>query len=374
MRKVSFLAVSNGWSPDHDGGLNRYFTNLFNGLSEIGAVQIEGVTLGPAKGVPSSLHAVSRQDAPAWRRLPRIWFEVLRRSRQADVLVPHFALNVLLPVLVLHRRKRIVFQFHGPWAAEARAAGASKTHTKVKKSLEKLVYRRCDAFIVLSDAFGELLQADYGIPAHRITKIAPGVDTGAFNPAKSEQADGTRTAVCARRLVPRMGIDILIRAWAGVDVDARLVLIGDGHARADLERLVVELGLADKVTFAGRVSDAELQRLYAGASLSVVPTRDLEGFGLVVLESLASGTPVIASSVQGLAEVMAPFAPHLMFKSENVNELARLLQGSLDGSLSVPSQQQCREYAMEFSWEKTAREVVAIYQAETPRSIASIER
>jgi glycosyltransferase involved in cell wall biosynthesis len=109
--------------------------------------------------------------------------------------------------------------------------------------------------------------------------------------------------VCVRRLVPRNGVDVLVKAWrqAGIADRARLVIAGDGPELATLTSLAA--GTAG-IRFAGRVTHEELVRLFATAHATIVPTRSGEGFGLVAAESLACGTPVIASDQGGLAEVV----------------------------------------------------------------------
>ena len=118
-------------------------------------------------------------------------------------------------------------------------------------------------------------------------------------------------AVSVRRLVPRMGLDVLVDAWSVVveaaNVPVLLLIAGDGPSRSALEAQVERLGLTDYIRFIGRVDDASLVSLYRAANVSVVPSVSLEGYGLVVLESLATGTPVVASAVGGLSEAVGGF-------------------------------------------------------------------
>ncbi len=119
-----------------------------------------------------------------------------------------------------------------------------------------------------------------------------------------------------RRLVERMGMDHLILACAwlrkkllseGSARKFRLVLGGEGPLKSTLEKQTLELGLSDCVYFVGRIPERELALHYRAADCFVLPTRALECFGLVILESFAAGTPVIATPVGAIPEVLGPF-------------------------------------------------------------------
>jgi glycosyltransferase involved in cell wall biosynthesis len=164
-----------------------------------------------------------------------------------------------------------------------------------------------------------------------------------------------------------MGLDVLLRAWAEVvhrlDTPVQLVLVGDGSERANLESLARSLGLADAVRFLGRVDDSVLADCYRAADVSVVPTVALEGFGLVVLESLACGTPVIGTSAGGLPEVLAPLSGDLVVASGDTEALAVRLADAADGRRPLPSPADCRSYAEAFDWPRVAERHVTLYAA-----------
>jgi glycosyltransferase involved in cell wall biosynthesis len=165
-----------------------------------------------------------------------------------------------------------------------------------------------------------------------------------------------------------MGIDVLLRAWAeSRPVGFRLVIVGDGVDRIRLAELARELGVADTVTFTGQVPDEELRDLYGTAWASVIPTVQLEGFGLVALESLASGTPVIASAVGGLCEFLAGGFRDLLVPPGDVAALSRALSRAAAGT-GLPSSEECVALAAEFSWTRTAQRLLAEYR--TPQEVA----
>jgi glycosyltransferase involved in cell wall biosynthesis len=152
-----------------------------------------------------------------------------------------------------------------------------------------------------------------------------------------------------------MGIDDLIVAWrAVVDrlPDARLDIVGSGPMQASLVAQSDALGLQNSITFHGRVSDAALARLYETARFSVVPSRTLEGFGLIVLESLAHGTPVVATDCGGLPEILESLDRSLIVPTRAPDRLAERLIDAYRGQL--PSRSQCRLYAAQYSWSTLA--------------------
>src|SRR5206468_3423757 len=130
---------------------------------------------------------------------------------------------------------------------------------------------------------------------------------------------------CARRLVQRMGIDHLIQAMQRISArvpDAVLYIAGGGPLRSQLEQLASGLGLTRCVHFLGRVSNEDLVRWYQAADLSIVPTLTLEGFGLVTVEALACGTPVIGTPYGGTKEILEGLSGHLLFKDNSPEAMA----------------------------------------------------
>ncbi len=357
------LAIGNGWSPDQLGGLNRYFTNLYSALLQEQS-QLRGVVLGPAASRPPGLLIACDRSHPLPIRLLRLFTTAETVMNQSDVVVGHFALNLACTIFLgKGKTKPVVMHFHGPWSAESRAMGQDRAKTQVKLGFEKLVYRKVDRFIVLSDSFRQILIDDYGVSKDRIAVIAPGVDLSRFQLDHARNGTQDEYAFAVRRLVPRMGLESLIRAWAKLDYRrVHLYIAGDGPLRPFLQELIDSLGLSTEVTLLGHITDVELSRLYAGALFSVVPTLELEGFGLVVLESLASGTPVIASGIEGLRDVLGKFSPHLLVPPGDIAALADLINEVLRDRDLLPSPAVCRQEAERYDWSLTAHKALQEYQ------------
>jgi glycosyltransferase involved in cell wall biosynthesis/O-antigen ligase len=373
---VAALMLGKGWFPDQEGGLNRYFRSLL----EARAAEPRAVVVGPGRGAPDGVVVVSSHSRPVPWRLYRYTRAALARAPQSAVVDAHFSMFAFLPVLLGLGGAPLVVHFHGPWADEGLAAGeSSRLKRAVRRAVERHVYRRADAVVVLSEAFGDLLVKRYGVKPGKVRVVRPGVALDEFRPGDRAAArrrlgvDGGRPLlVTARRLVPRMGIAVLLEAMSRLgDEGARplLLVAGDGPERPRLEALASRLDLGDSVRFLGKVPNDELVACYQAADLAVVPSLALEGFGLVTLEALACGTPVIATAVGGLPEALTGLEPGLIVPANDARALADRIACALDGTEPPPSPERCRAYAEEFTWERTAARVEAVYR-EVARSVA----
>lgn len=373
---VHTVQVGEGWFEEESGGLNRYYVDLIRRLPEIG-VGVRGLVAG-SDMVSERSAGVVRPFAPRHANLAVRLASVrsgVRRAldeRPGQLLVAHFALYAL-PCLPLIRQQPFVVHFHGPWAEESRAEGGGAISTRLKHWLEHTVYSRAARFVVLSSAFSQVLQQSYGIAAERIRVIPGGVDTERFAVAESRAEARRRLdwpldrpiALVVRRLVRRMGLEALIASVADArrrSPDLLLLIAGRGPLDAELRQRVEEAGLSDHVRLLGFVPDAALPLAYRGANVSVVPSVALEGFGLIVAESLAAGTPVLVTDVGGLPETIEDLAPQCIVRDATPAGLGRALGAALAGDLPLPDADACRRRARErFDWSVVASRVSAVY-------------
>ncbi len=354
------------------GGLNRYLDNLQISLRAEGVRSLAVVAGDRDRREEGYLVSTSAATILPMRLL-KLWWAAIHSPR-TDVLDAHFALYTVGPVLVARaRRQPVVVHFQGPWADESLAAGESTMASKVKRSVEALVYRRADTCVVLSGSFADVLHQRYGIPKWAILRIPPGVDLGAFHPGDRALArsrlglhDDRAIVLAVRRLVPRMGLDVLLEAWAEVvrrsEQPVELIVAGEGPERSRLEVRANRNDLAGTVRFVGRVDDDDLVAYYRAANVSVIPSIALEGFGLVALESMACGIPVVGTATGGLPEVLGPLGEELVVPAGEVDDLADLLLRATSGSLALPSSQACREYAEKFDWHAVGRRHAELYE------------
>jgi glycosyltransferase involved in cell wall biosynthesis len=366
------LCVGMGWFPHTPGGLNRYVYELTHHLAgkqdrvELCALSVPEASENSAV----ELTNLAEPNSHMWQRLWSVRTQFLNRpATKPDAINLHFALYSLPLLQALPKQVPITFTFHGPWALESDREGANKLNVMAKQWLEKRVYRRCDRFIVLSKAFGTILHQRYQVPWSKIHMIPGGVDTERFNTNLSRQQareqlkwpQEQRILFTPRRLVHRMGIDRLLEALAQIKSrfpQVWLAVAGKGSLRDALERQARELGLEESVKFLGYLPEEQLPIAYQAADLTVVPSQALEGFGLILLESLACGTPVLCTPVGGMPEILEPFSPQLISESPEADALANRLESWLMGEISLPSRNDCREYAdTHFNWPKIAQQV-----------------
>ncbi len=202
-----------------------------------------------------------------------------------------------------------VATFHTLARTKMRArAGESESRRREVAELE--IIRDVDAVVVSTDQEREDVARLYRVSTHKVRVIPAGVDLDLFKPIdkaharrKLGLAEG-RIVLSVGRIEPLKGLDILITAMAGIEdrSDVRLVIVGGDLERdrelARLRMMVGSLGLSEMVTFTGAVEHERLPEYYSAADVFVLPSY-YESFGLVALEAMACGTPVIASRVGG---------------------------------------------------------------------------
>jgi glycosyltransferase involved in cell wall biosynthesis len=371
--KQSVLLLGEGWFPDRAGGICRVVRELHEALYPFADVRTQ--VLGPATEPLDGVSVAGRADDPLIRRMLAYWASARAAARDAEVVDAHFALYALPLLLTGALRKRpLVVHFHGPWADESRAAGdRSALRLWTKRAVERYVYRRATLHVAHSAAFKRILVERYGVPPWDVRVIPPGVALDRFVPGDRRAARArlglplsSKVIVSARRLVPRMGLDVLLEACACLEPDLldRLVVLiaGDGPERGRLEAQATELGLEGRVRFLGPLSDEALVDAYCAATVCVVPSVALEGFGLVALEGLACGTPVVATDAGGLGATVGGLDESLIVPARDPCALSRRLGAALGASRQLPSRPRCRRYAEGYSWEASARRHAEIYR------------
>ncbi len=276
------------------------------------------------------------------------------------------------------RRIPVLYSFYSPAPLEYRARRGMTAHhrggpagdlgTALLWTIERACLRRADLIHVLSDFSAEQLWKLYRLPRERIVKIHGAVDTARFRPA-ADRAAVRRTLglpaerpllLTVRNLEARMGLDSLVRALAILSrevPDVLLLIGGAGSLRGPLESLAGGLGLRDRVRFLGFVPDDALPLYYQAADLFVLPTRELEGFGLVTVEALACGTPVLGTAIGATPEILFPLAPSLIFRGLAPEVMAEDLRGFLaarerDAEAHARLRAACRRRAeTRYSWD-----------------------
>ena len=353
------------------GGADRYFAGLLQGL-ESSDENFTAAAFGDlaVASEDSSRRSLGPDGMSLWKR----WFALRKLGGHLPdscaVVASHFALYAL-PLLGLLKNTAHVVHFHGPWAEESAGERQNPWVVWIKRLVERRVYDSADRFIVLSQAFRDVLIKGYGVPSRKIAVIPGGVDTTHFQPVDQREArrrmnwpEDKKIVFCVRRMVRRMGLENLIDAFGRVAAgqpNAVLILAGKGPLLAELQSRANAIGLPERIVFPGFIPDGDLPAAYSAADFSLVPSQSLEGFGLITLESLACGTPVLVTPVGGLPETVHPLDPSLVLAGCQVEDIARGLRYGF--SHPLPSRDRCRDYVRSnFSWPVIARRVVSVYQ------------
>lgn len=372
------VQVGLGWHHERPGGLERVFQELTARLPANG-FGVQGLVVGDARVAAESegrVRAFAPEDASMWRRI----LGVRREARAAiarhpgALRVSHFA---PYGFGLLGLPGRLVVHFQGPWSGESRVEGHGRLSYALRHALERAVYRSADACIVLSRAFADLLERDFGVRRERIHVIPGGVAIERFA-ALPSRADARRTlgwepdvptVLTVRRLVRRTGVDRLIDAVPALRArvpKVRVLIAGIGVEAEALKAQAAALGVADSVRFLGRVSEDDLLLAYRAADLTVVPTVALEGFGLVVPESLAAGTPVLVTPVGALPETVEHLAPQMILDAATSEAIATGLAEAFEGTRALPDAARCAAFARaNYDWAIIAQRVADLYRSVT---------
>jgi len=391
-RRLDILCVNQFFFPDSLGGVERVAHETMTRLAGRGH-RVELVGQRMRSGTPDTelidgvtVHRYGRAESvrrPGGRtrdalRSSRPLLARLASEKHYDVVLPHhyFPYYAYLKAVDVSRTAEIL-TFHASYWQELRLEGAER---RIAKPLESLLFggmarrtevaclTRADRIIVLSDFSAEQVDSYYGFARSKIEKIPGGVDLERFRPApdrtavRSKLGLPTEAAILftARRLVPRMGLTNLITAFAEVHrsrPDALLVIGGRGRMEQELRAQAGALGLADAVRFAGFVPEEQLPEYYQAADLFVLPSVAFEGFGMVTLEALASGTPALGTPVGATPELLRPLAPQLVFSGADPAALRRGMQSVLEWLSNERAadelRRRCRDYVEErYGWDR----------------------
>jgi phosphatidyl-myo-inositol alpha-mannosyltransferase len=300
------VAIVSPYDLTVPGGVQSHVRLLAEALRERGdQVVLVGPGDGPDHlGVGASV-AVPFNDSVAPIALaPTAWTRtrgLLARLRP-DVVHVHEPLVPLVGVAAATTDVApVVATFHA-WSERARAYRAARP-------LGRALLHRAARLIAVSPAAASYHAEALGVEPSRFVQVPNGVDAGRFLDAEPREdlMDRDRTTLLfVGRLEPRKGLEPMIRAFVALcsqREDLRLLVVGDGPERARCEALVPER-LRDTVTFLGRVDHDDLPGCFAAADVYVSPALGGESFGIVLLEAMAAGLPVIASDIPGYRTVL----------------------------------------------------------------------
>jgi phosphatidylinositol alpha-1,6-mannosyltransferase len=250
--------------------------------------------------------------------------------------------------------------------------------------LTRRVLSRADFVIVNSRNTARILQDDWHLAPGRIRLLHPGVDTERFVPAppdpilRDQLGWGERPVLLTvGRLQRRKGQDQMILALEAVrrtHPDVLYAIVGDGEERGYLEGLVAKTNLRGHVQFLGELNDEDLIRCYQRCDLFVLPNRqvgkDIEGFGMVLLEAQACGKPVLAGDSGGTAETMRISETGLIMPCDGPDQLAaQVAQLLADRERLKRMGRAARRWVVEnFDWTQLSGNAAELFSGHVTRS------
>jgi glycosyltransferase involved in cell wall biosynthesis len=332
------------------GGSERHLLTLVPALAELG---VEPLVVG--------------LDDPGWDVEPfyaQLRAPAVRLPAPRD-LDPHLALRLrralrsLGPDLV--HTHLVHADVYGALAAGA-ARLVSTKHNDDRfrlgpyRFVERLITRRAARVIAITEALRRFTVERVGLPAEKVMTVHYGLDEppAAWGRGRLELPEG-RIVVAVARLVRQKGLDVAVRAMAGLD--ASLLVLGEGPERPRLEALARDVGV--NLVLPGRVGD--VASVLARADALVHPAR-WEGFGLALLEGMLAGLPVVATRVSSIPEIVVDGETGLLVPPDDAAALAAALARVLDkpGALGQAGKERARR---EFSVERMARRTLDVYRA-----------
>ncbi|OGC83400.1 MAG: hypothetical protein A2W07_03245 [candidate division Zixibacteria bacterium RBG_16_43_9] len=234
------------------------------------------------------------------------------------------------------------------------------------KKILKSIIKKADLVVTNSTYTKTLLQSFY--PGIEAEVIPEGFTVSPRTVKKREEE--VKKILFVGRLVERKGMEYLIRAIPLVaeQVEVKLDIVGDGELRTQLEELSDSLKLKDKINFTGRLGEEELGKYYQGCDLFVLPAivdhkGDTEGLGMVLVEALSYGKPVIASAVGGIVDIVKDRETGLLVPEKDEKALAQaiitvLKNPSLAEKLASAGYQHIVKY---FNWDKIVEKSITLY-------------
>ncbi len=357
----------------HPGGVTEHISHLASELRRRGATV---KLLAPASGdLPAIMDEFAEDDfyrigrpfpIPVNGSIARITmtFPLARRIRRMldeerfDVIHCHEPLLPALPITVLRASKVCnVGTFH--------AYAKSSTAYYYGRRLVRGSFRKLHGRIAVSeparDFVSKYFNADYQV-------VPNGVDVGRFGATVKplpQLKDGRLNLLFVGRLEKRKGLGDLLRAYVNLKhriPELRLIVVGDGRMRGGYERYIEAQNIPD-VIMAGYVSPDELPRYHASADIFVAPNTGKESFGIVLLEAMAAGLPVVATDIPGFTQVVNPGEQGILVRRDDPVSLSSAINLlAADPALRARLGAAGRESAMNYSWDRVGDQVVEVYE------------
>ena len=335
---MKVVVVADFCYPNYIGGSARYVYDLVRGFEEN---KIDFLLITRKQGGEYSLEEqdVFYQRIREQGKVHEVkglvsYLESISLVGSKDLIMPHHPILGFLFAL-LFSKKRISYFFHGPLHDEFKARSNSWLGFKVRFFLQSFSLRRAGKIFVLSSFMAKevLLISSQA----KVTVVPAIVDVDKFTVNENKLKLREKFSIpldkkvlfTSRRLTPRTGVielaDSFIKNFS-LD-DYHLIIVGQGELSQQLQHLINK---SENISFLRFVTDHDLKLLMRLSDVYVLPTRKLEGFGLVVLEALSLKLPVVVSDYSGGAvEFISKYHNDLIFELDNAKSLKRCIESAL---------------------------------------------
>ena len=238
----------------------------------------------------------------------------------------------------------------------------SRRNYSVFKYIERIIYNRYISVAAISDGVKNSLQEWLGSDVSN--KVCTIMNGARLFPFKERESLGKCIKfISVGSLIPKKGFDRTIKALSKLkDINWQYEIIGEGPSRLELEQLIASLGLQDKVILSGW--RLELEEKYYNANIQLIPSR-VEGFGLIAIEGMSTGLPVIASNLDGINEVVSNSVDScfLVKNSNDIGEWVNTIKSCINALEKdlVYISQESYQHSQKFSLEKMTKSYVDLY-------------
>ena len=373
------------YPPRIIGGLSRHVEGLSRSLASMGhevhviTLDFPGAAYEEETGslyvhrVPVALPAPSFHT---WVLLFNHFFEkrvgqLVKQFGAPDIVHIHDWLTVSSGVAAKHLlRVPLVMTFHSTEAS--RSSHSPSPESAMVEGLEWWGSFEAARVIAVSGWMKTEVASLFKTPPGKVAEIPNAVDPQKFEVEVDSRAvrqkwkinDGEKLITAAGRLTAQKGFDDLIRAYPSIRRSvpgSRMLVVGDGYMRGDLESLAEQEHVRDGIIFAGFISEADLVGVLKSSDVVVVPSR-FEPFGIIALEAMAAGAPVVVSRVGGLAEIVEDLVDGIEVEPNNPAAIAEATVRVLsDRALASRLAEKGREKARAYSWGSAAKKTLETY-------------
>jgi glycosyltransferase involved in cell wall biosynthesis len=256
----------------------------------------------------------------------------LRRSGKRIIFtaIPWMGLGVTLARILLRVPAPIVVRVMGRASSKTLMFGRSRVRYRILEAIDRFVLRRAD-LVVPMGSFTLAIAKGAGVSAEKIVELPlppSWRETATLAPGRWVPKDAdvrAMTVLCAARLVPDKGIDVLLRAFVRVSRDfpaARLELAGEGEKRSELQRLAAALGIDECVNFRGWIEPADIPEFFTSGCIAALPSRVEEGLGMSLVEAGLAGCALVGSDLGGIREIVRANQTGFLVRPDDPDALA----------------------------------------------------